>query len=71
GDRDFTVRSLRGNAVFRWEYMPGSTFYLVWTQTRDDQVTEGEFNFRQSMSALGNTHPDNIFLAKLSYYFSP
>lgn len=71
GDRDFTVRSLRGNAVFRWEYMPGSTFYLVWTQTRDDQVTEGEFNFRQSMSALGNTHPDNIFLAKLSYYFAP
>ncbi|HUF12567.1 MAG TPA: DUF5916 domain-containing protein, partial [Longimicrobiales bacterium] len=31
---DFSLRSLRGNAVFRWEYMPGSTLFLVWTQDR-------------------------------------
>jgi hypothetical protein len=28
---DFTQRSLRGNAVFRWEYHPGSVLYLAWT----------------------------------------
>jgi hypothetical protein len=29
-DRDFNARSLLGNAVLRWEWRPGSTFYLVW-----------------------------------------
>src|SRR5690606_9001996 len=32
----FTYLSLRGNAVLRWEYRPGSTLYAVWQRTRDD-----------------------------------
>src|SRR5690606_30033502 len=32
-ERDFRVRSLRGNAVLRWEYRPGSTLFLVWQQS--------------------------------------
>src|SRR5207244_5078397 len=31
-DPSFTLRSLRGNAVLRWQYRPGSTLYLVWTR---------------------------------------
>ncbi|MFQ5569228.1 MAG: DUF5916 domain-containing protein, partial [Rhodothermales bacterium] len=31
-DRDFNIRSLRMNAVLRWEYRPGSTLFLVWQQ---------------------------------------
>src|SRR5439155_24423077 len=30
---DFNFKSLRGNAVLRWEYLPGSTLYFVWTQS--------------------------------------
>jgi len=30
---DFEARSLRGNAVLRWEYQPGSTVFLVWTNS--------------------------------------
>ena len=33
-NRDFSYRSLRANAVFRWEWRPGSTLYLVWQQQR-------------------------------------
>jgi hypothetical protein len=33
---DFSIKSLRGNAVLRWEYLPGSTLYFVWTQSRSD-----------------------------------
>ena len=33
---DFNVRSLRANTVFRWEFRPGSTFFVVWTQQRRD-----------------------------------
>lgn len=43
---DFNVRSLRGNAVFRWEYNPGSTIYLVWTQERTDQSNQDDSDLR-------------------------
>ncbi|MEP7000373.1 MAG: DUF5916 domain-containing protein [bacterium] len=65
---DFNFRSLRGNAVFRWEYNPGSTLYLVWTQDRTDQAAVGDFDFSRDRSALLTAHPDNIFLIKLSYW---
>ena len=32
---DFAVRSLRGNAVARWEYRPGSALFVVWQQQRE------------------------------------
>ncbi|MEO8194070.1 MAG: DUF5916 domain-containing protein, partial [Gemmatimonadales bacterium] len=36
GDPDFNFRALRGNAVVRWEYRPGSTLFFVWQQNRSD-----------------------------------
>jgi hypothetical protein len=70
GSDDFNVTSLRGNAVLRWEYRPGSAFYLVWTHTRYDDAALGqEFDFAQSADRLFQLHADNIFLAKFSYYF--
>jgi hypothetical protein len=65
---DFNFRSLRGNAVFRWEYQPGSTLYLVWTQERTDQAGVGNFEFTRDRTALLTAHPDNIFLVKMSYW---
>jgi hypothetical protein len=68
---DFNFKSLRGNAVFRWEYMPGSTLFLVWTQERtDDSDVEGNFRPGRSFTKLLDAQADNIFLAKVSYYFS-
>src|SRR5882762_8791599 len=32
---DFRTRSVKVNAVLRWEYRPGSTLFVVWTQSRD------------------------------------
>jgi len=70
GNPDFNFRSLRGNAVFRWEYLPGSTVYLVWTQERVDVDPYGDFDFGRDFRALSRANPNNIFLAKVSYYFS-
>ena len=67
----FNTKSLRGNAVFRWEYMPGSTLFLVWTQDRsrfDD--TFSDFDFRRDFSDLIESDANDIFLAKLTYYFT-
>jgi len=65
---DFNYLSLRGSAVLRWEYLPGSTLYFVWTQNRQDTEPTGEFNFGHSFNNLFNLNADNIFLIKISYW---
>ncbi|UCF20893.1 MAG: carbohydrate binding family 9 domain-containing protein [Gemmatimonadota bacterium] len=67
-DPDFNFRSLRGNAVLRWEFRPGSTLFLVWTQERADQAAVGDFNFSRDFDALFSAHADNIFLLKVNYW---
>ena len=67
---DFTLRSLRGSAVFRWEYRPGSTLFLVWTQQRSDQGPEGDFNFSRERHALAGTRPNNVFMIKATWWLA-
>jgi hypothetical protein len=67
---DFNQRSLRGNAVVRWEYRPGSTIYLVWTQSRSHSINDGSFDLDRDAAALFSTKPDNIFLLKASWWLS-
>jgi hypothetical protein len=66
---DFNVRSLRGNAVLRWEYRPGSTLFFVWQQERSGSELTGDFAWNRDSSALFRDHPDNIFVIKASYWF--
>ena len=68
GNPDFNYISLRGNAVLRWEYLPGSTLYLVWTQSRENVESNGEFRFGRSFNNLFSVRPDNIFMLKISYW---
>ncbi len=67
---DFNTRSLRGNAVFRWEYLPGSAFYLVWTQLRNDDQSIPDLEPGHSWRRLITADADNVFLAKLTYYLN-
>jgi hypothetical protein len=65
---DFNIKSLRGNAVLRWEYRPGSALYFVWTQQRTDDETLGELRFGPSTRRLFDAQADDIFLVKATYY---
>jgi hypothetical protein len=67
---DFNILSLRGNAVLRWEYHPGSVLYLVWTQTRSDNNSIGDSRLLRSFSGLTDIRPDNIFALKFTYWFN-
>ncbi len=67
GNPDFNFRSLRGTGVLRWEWRPGSTAYLVWTQTRNDVAPLGDLSFGRDRSALFAAPADNIFVLKVSY----
>lgn len=71
GNRDFTFASLRGNAVLRWEYLPGSTFFLVWTQTRAVEEEIGNFGLGRSTGALFEQQGTNTVLAKVSWWWNP
>jgi hypothetical protein len=73
---DFSIGSLTANAVFRWEYRPGSRLFVVWSQNRRG---------REAMDLFGNSSspyhvptarhitdtldllPTNVFMIKLNY----
>ena len=69
GNRNFTDRTVRGNAVLRWEYVAGSAVYVVWTQDRSGETGNGEFHFGPSLSQLGRTPANNIFMVKVAHHF--
>lgn len=64
---DFHFLQYRSNLVYRWEYKPGSTIFLVWSQGRTTDGTEGNFMFNDYTDQLRHTHPQNDFLVKISY----
>jgi uncharacterized protein DUF5916/cellulose/xylan binding protein with CBM9 domain len=65
---DFNFRSLRGNAVFRWEFRPGSVMYLAWAHSRSASVLQGDFRFRRDFNGMFENMPDNVFLVKASFW---
>jgi hypothetical protein len=71
GESDFNYKSFNLNAVFRWEYMPGSDLYLVWTQARDRSDDFGDFAFDRDFKDVFDTQSENVFLAKINYWWNP
>ena len=67
---DFNFRQFRLNMVLRWEYLPGSTLYLVWTNGMNSQTDFGGLSLRDDLHDLFSAPPNNIFLLKFSYWFS-
>jgi Domain of unknown function (DUF5916)/Carbohydrate family 9 binding domain-like len=70
GNPDFNFRQFRSNLVVRWEYLPGSTLYLVWSQGRTGSDTDGAFSYGNDMKNLFKITPNNVFLIKFSYWFA-
>jgi hypothetical protein len=64
---DFNVKEFLSNLVIRWEYQPGSTLFLVWSQNRKSFHNDGSFEFSRDTGRLFGEHPHDVFLVKLSY----
>ena len=65
--------SLNVNAVFRWEFLPGSALYVVYTRAQggtpawaDPEAPRPRLDF----AALGRVPVENVFMVKASYYFA-
>ncbi|MEO5902738.1 MAG: DUF5916 domain-containing protein [Gemmatimonadaceae bacterium] len=68
GDPNFNFRSLRGNAVVRWEYRPGSALFFVWQQERSGFESIGDFSASRDIGDIFKTTPTNVFLIKATYW---
>ena len=68
----FNYKQFNSNVVFRWEYQPGSTLFVVWSQGRQGYVgAEGTRAFGGDVRDLfRTTHPRNTFLVKLAYWLN-
>ncbi len=69
GKPDFSVIQFRSNLVLRWEYIPGSELFLVWSQGIS---SSGDYNV--SLTENLNDYwlaqkPSNTFLIKATYRF--
>jgi hypothetical protein len=67
-ERDFTFRSLRGNAVLRWEYRPGSTLFFVWQQRRSGQHVLGDLDLARDGRGIFDEPAQNVFMIKATYW---
>jgi hypothetical protein len=68
---DFNQKFFNSNLVVRWEYRPGSTLFVVWSQGRDDyESTMGDRTISDDFGRLFDTPPHNTFLIKASYWLN-
>jgi hypothetical protein len=74
-DNDFTYSSVNLNLVYRWQYRPGSTFFLVYKQSRERAESRrmygsnpGDFENGLGTRTLFRNEPENTLLAKVTYW---
>jgi hypothetical protein len=68
---DFRSRSLHSNVVLRWEYRPGSTVFMIWSQSRSSSSKgplDPDFSPLPKMLKSLTDQGDNVLLIKCSYW---
>ena len=68
GEPDFSFKELRSNLVLRWEYRPGSTLFLVWSQGRSRVDPTGRLDVRDDFDALLGAAGTNVLALKANYW---
>jgi len=67
----FNFKEFQSNLVFRWEYRPGSTLFVVWSEGRQgSEPFAGSQGFTGDVRDLMRLHPANTFLVKMSYWLN-
>jgi hypothetical protein len=66
---DFNLKSLRLNAVLRYELRPGSAAYLVWTDRRQDGRNPGNASLVRDLGDLFEAPGDDVLMLKIAWWF--
>ena len=67
---DIKRQEFNSNLVGRWEFRPGSTLYLVWTNTRFEESHQLDQSIWKSFGNIWKVQSQNVFMVKFSYWFS-
>jgi hypothetical protein len=68
-DPDFSFLQFRSNLVYRWEYRPGSTLFLVWAHDRSDYSTGFLPTSEITQDPIGLTG-NHVLMVKLNIWFA-
>ena len=66
---DFSFAQFNSNLVLRWEYIPGSELFLVWSQGLRNEFFPSDSLIDGIQSGIIDQRPQNIFLIKFTYRF--
>ncbi|MCB0548669.1 MAG: carbohydrate binding family 9 domain-containing protein [Phaeodactylibacter sp.] len=66
---DFNFMQFRSNLVLRWEYIPGSELFLVWSQSNTASGNPTERLLPSLTEHLFSEKMQNIFLVKATFRF--
>ena len=68
-DYDYTASNLNLSIVLRWEYLPGSIAYLVYTGAFGDSLDVADFRFGEVLNDLFLAPAEHVLLFKISYFW--
>lgn len=66
---DFNLAIFDANILLRWEFLPGSTLYFVWTQSRGDDSGDYSVDFGPRFRETFKLPHDDALLLKVSYWW--
>jgi len=66
---DFSFVQFRSNLVLRWEYIPGSEIYFVWSQGTNGSGNPVDDLFVNMDTQILGQQPQNTFILKATYRF--
>lgn len=67
---DFNQKSLRGNMVLRWEYVRGSTLFVVWDLSQADSTRPGSFDAFRDLGTAFGADANHVVMVKVSYWLN-
>ncbi len=66
---NFNFQQFRSNLVLRWEYIPGSVLFVVWSHEQSAIEGTSLFNVGSDLKNLFKIFPTDVLLMKLQYRF--
>jgi hypothetical protein len=69
GMPDYNYRALRSTVVLRWQYRPGSSAFLIWSQGRESSSLDRELSLGRDLGELFAADGGHVVLLKLNYWF--
>src|SRR5690606_17007239 len=69
-DPNFSFNEFQSNLVARWEYLPGSTIYLVWEHNRSNQDDIYQPGWGNNLDRMFGMSAVNTFMMKINYWFN-